>query len=204
MKLIIASNNVHKVREIKEILGGYFPEIYSQREAGVTLEVEEDGTTFSENAIKKAEQTLLAAPGFDAALADDSGLSVDALFGAPGVYSARYAGEGHDDAANNEKLLLNMQEVPDQKRTCRFVSAVALARTGYATICVEGACEGKLLRAPAGMSGFGYDPLFYYEPAKLSFAQMNADEKNAISHRRRALAALQTMLAKETNEKSHS
>lgn len=204
MKLIIASNNAHKVREIKEILGGYFPEIYSQREAGVTLEVEEDGTTFAENAIKKAEQTLLDAPGFDAALADDSGLSVDALFGAPGVYSARYAGEGHDDAANNEKLLLNMQDIPDEKRTCRFISAVALARKGYPTICVEGACEGKLLRAPSGTSGFGYDPLFYYEPAKLSFAQMGADEKNAVSHRRRALAALQTLLAKENDGKFHS
>ncbi len=199
MKLIIASNNAHKVREIKEILGGYFPEICSQHEAGVTLEVEEDGTTFAENAIKKAEQTLLASPGFDAALADDSGLSVDALYGAPGVYSARYAGDGHDDAANNEKLLRNMQDIPDEKRTCRFVSAVALARKGYPTICVEGTCEGRLLRASAGTSGFGYDPLFYYEPAKLSFAQMGADEKNAVSHRRRALAALQTLLAKEND-----
>lgn len=200
MKLIIASNNVHKVREIKEILGEYFPDIYSQREAGVTLEVEEDGVTFAENAIKKAEQTLLNAPGFDAALADDSGLSVDALNGAPGVYSARYAGDGHDDAANNEKLLNNMRDIPDKKRTCRFVSAVALARRGQPAVCTEGACEGWLLHAPAGNGGFGYDPLFYYEPAGLSFAEMDAEQKNSVSHRHRALTALQTLLAQEQGE----
>lgn len=200
MKLIIASNNVHKVREIKEILGEYFPDIYSQREAGVTLEVEEDGVTFAENAIKKAEQTLLNAPGFDAALADDSGLSVDALNGAPGVYSARYAGDGHDDAANNEKLLNNMRDIPDVKRTCRFVSAVALARRGQPAVCTEGACEGRLLHAPAGNGGFGYDPLFYYEPAGLSFAEMDAEQKNSVSHRHRALKALQALLAQEQGE----
>jgi XTP/dITP diphosphohydrolase len=200
MKLIIASNNAHKVREIKEILRKHFPAIYSQREAGVTLEVEEDGVTFAENAVKKAEQTLLHAPGFDAALADDSGLSVDALNGAPGVYSARYAGDGHDDNANNEKLLNNMQDVPDDKRTCRFVSAVALARRGQPTVCTEGVCEGVLLHAPAGNGGFGYDPLFYFEPAGLSFAQMDAEQKNSVSHRRRALEALQTLLSQERGE----
>ncbi len=197
MKLIIASNNAHKVREIKEILGEYFPEIYSMREAGVTLEVEEDGVTFAQNAIKKAEQTLLHAPGFDAALADDSGLSVDALNGAPGVYSARYAGEGHDDDANNEKLLHHMRDIPDEMRTCRFISAVALARRGQSTICTQGECEGKLLRSLSGDGGFGYDPLFYYEPAGVSFAQMDAEQKNSVSHRRRALEALKTLLAQE-------
>lgn len=200
MKLIIASNNAHKVREIKEILGSYFPAIVTQREAGLTLEVEEDGNTFSENAIKKAEETLACADGFDAALADDSGLMVDALSGAPGVYSARYAGEGHDDEANNLKLLRKMDAVPEQERTCRFVSAVALARRGGPTICVTGACEGKLLRAPAGKGGFGYDPLFFYEPAQLSFAQMDAEQKNEISHRRRALEALKTKLVQETKK----
>lgn len=198
MKLIIASNNAHKVREIKEILGSYFPVIFTQREAGLTLEVEENGNTFSENAIKKAEETLVCATGFDAALADDSGLMVDALSGAPGVYSARYAGEGHDDDANNQKLLREMDAVPEQKRTCRFVSAVALARRGEPTVCVTGACEGKLMRSPAGEGGFGYDPLFFYEPAQLSFAQMDAAQKNEISHRRRALEALKAKLAQES------
>lgn len=199
MKLIIASNNAHKVREIKEILGEHFHSIYSQLEAGVTLEVEEDGVTFAENAIKKAEQTLLRAPGFDAAIADDSGLAVDALNGEPGVYSARYAGEGHDDDANNDKLLRNMRDIPDEKRTCRFVCAVALARRGKPTLSTQGVCEGKLLHAPVGTGGFGYDPLFHYEPAGLSFAQMNAEQKNNISHRRRALEALQSLLAQEKN-----
>lgn len=198
MKLIIASNNAHKVREIKEILGSYFPSIVTQREVGLTLEVEENGNTFSENAIKKAEETLACATGFEAALADDSGLMVDALSGAPGVYSARYAGEGHDDEANNLKLLREMDAVPEQERTCRFVSAVALARRGQPTVCVTGACEGKLLRSPVGEGGFGYDPLFFYEPAQLSFAQMDAAQKNEISHRRRALEALKAKLAQES------
>ncbi len=127
MRLVIASNNEYKVREIREILGKYFPSICSQHEAGLFLEVEEDGDTFRENAVKKAEQVLAAAKDFDAALADDSGLEVDALNGAPGVYSARFAGEGHDDEANNKKLLQDMHGLPN--RRCRFVSAVALARS---------------------------------------------------------------------------
>lgn len=194
MRLIIASNNAHKVREIKEILGAYFPVIHSQQEAGLTLSVEEDGSTFCENAIKKAEEILAAAAAYDAALADDSGLVVDALHGAPGVYSARYAGEGHDDAANNAKLLQDMRDVPDEARTCRFISAVALARKGQQTLCVEGACEGTLLHAPRGQGGFGYDPLFLYEPAEQTFAELSAVEKNEISHRRRALEELKKLL----------
>lgn len=197
MKLIIASNNNHKVREIKEILENHFTDICSQKEAGVVLEVVEDGSTFQENAIKKAEQTLLQAKEFDAALADDSGLIVDALDGAPGVYSARFAGEEHDDAANNRKLLEMMQDVPEEQRTCRFASAVALARRGKETLCVMGYCEGKLLRENHGENGFGYDPLFYYEPAKKSFAELSAEEKNHVSHRRCALERLQALLEKE-------
>lgn len=197
MRLIIASNNAHKIREIKQILSSFFPEICSQREAGLEFEAVESGETFAENAIIKAEETLIHAPDFDAALADDSGLSVDALDGAPGVYSARYAGDGHNDAQNNEKLLLAMQDVENDARGCKFVSAVALARRGKPTICVEGECAGKLLRALLGSGGFGYDPLFYYEPLQKSFAQMDAEEKNAISHRKRALEALKTELEKE-------
>lgn len=197
MRLIIASNNAHKIREIKEILGAYFPVIHSQREAGLSLEVEEDGCTFCENAIKKAEETLAAVQGYDAALADDSGLVVDALHGAPGVYSARYAGEAHDDAANNTKLLADMQDVPDAARACRFVSAIALARSGQATLCVEGTCEGRLLHHPRGEGGFGYDPLFLYAPAGKTFAELSGEEKNEISHRRRALEALKELLSSE-------
>lgn len=197
MKLIIASNNAAKIQEIKEIIGTFFPAIYSQKDAGVMLEVVEDGDTFAKNAIKKAEETLWAAGEFDAALADDSGLVVDALGGAPGVYSARYAGEGHDDGMNNEKLLREMDGVLEGGRTCRFVSAVALARRGKPTLCVSGACEGVLLREYRGTGGFGYDPLFYYPPFKKTFAEMTADEKNAVSHRKRALEALKQALLSE-------
>ena len=194
MKLIIASNNAHKVREIRQILGGVFTDMHTLKEAGLSIEVVEDGATFVENAVKKAEEVLAAAPGYDAALADDSGLIVDALGGAPGVYSARYAGEQHDDADNNRKLMSDMAGVPRAQRTCRFASAVALARRGRPTVTAEGACEGLLLDAPRGENGFGYDPYFLYEPAGRSFAELSADEKNAVSHRRRALEALKAAL----------
>ena len=186
MRLIIASNNAHKVREIKEILGDYFSEILSLKEAGIAIDVEEDGETFEQNALKKAQEVLKIADA-DAALSDDSGLMVDALDGAPGVYSARFAGEGHDDAANNAKLMDMMRLVPEEKRTARFVSAVALARRGKEPMV----CRG------AGENGFGYDPLFFYAPAGLSFAQMSAEDKNAISHRKRALEALKAALEAE-------
>lgn len=194
MKLIIASNNAHKEREIRQILGGVFTDMHTLQEAGLSIEVVEDGATFVENAVKKAEEVLTAAPGYDAALADDSGLIVDALGGAPGVYSARYAGEQHDDADNNRKLMADMAGVPRAQRTCRFASAVALARRGRPTVTAEGACEGLLLDAPRGENGFGYDPYFLYEPAGRSFAELSADEKNAVSHRRRALEALKAAL----------
>ena len=194
MKLIIASNNAHKEREIRQILGGVFTDMHTLQEAGLSIEVVEDGATFVENAVKKAEEVLTAAPGYDAALADDSGLIVDALGGAPGVYSARYAGEQHDDADNNRKLMADMAGVPRAQRTCRFASAVALARRGRPTVTAEGACEGLLLDAPRGENGFGYDPYFLYEPAGRSFAELSADEKNAVSHRRRELEALKAAL----------
>lgn len=194
MKLLIASNNAHKIREIMEILGGHFDEILSMREAGIELDVLEDGETFCENAVKKAEETLAAAPFADAVLSDDSGLMVDALGGAPGIYSARYAGEGHDDEANNKKLLAAMADVPIEKRNCRFISAIALARRGKPTLTVEGYVEGRLLFAPQGYNGFGYDPLFYYTPFSKSFAELSAEEKNSVSHRKNALIALETKL----------
>lgn len=197
MKLIIATNNAHKAREIREILSADFSELHTLAESGLTIEVVEDGATFAENAKKKAEAVLAVAAGYDAALADDSGLSVDALGGAPGVYSARYAGEQHDDAANNRKLMADMAAVPDAERTCRFQCAVALARRGRPTMIAQGACEGMLLRAPRGENGFGYDPYFLYPPAGRSFAELPAEEKNAVSHRRRALEALKTLLAEK-------
>ena len=197
MKLLIASNNAHKVREIEEILSGYFDEMVTMREAGLDIDVVEDGSTFRENAVKKATQ-ILEKSGFDATLADDTGLCVDALGGAPGVYSARYAGEGHDTAANNALLMENMKDVPDGKRTCRFTCCVALARKGRDVLVAEGKAEGTLLRAPAGENGFGYDPYFFYPPLHKSFAELTAQEKNSVSHRRAALDALRRALDAES------
>ena len=196
MKLIIASNNAHKVTEIKAILGDFYEQILSLRDAGIKIDVEEDADTFEGNALKKASE-IFDAVDADAVLSDDSGLEVDALGGAPGVYSARYAGEGHDDAANNAKILENMKEVADEKRTCRFVSAVALVRRDKQPIVVRGTVEGMLLRAPQGENGFGYDPLFYYEPFNKSFAELTAEEKNTVSHRKNALEALRAVLEQE-------
>ena len=196
MKLILATNNAHKMREIFEILGSVYPDMVTMKQAGLAIDVVEDGDTFQANAIKKAEEVLQAS-GFSAALADDSGLIVDALDGAPGVYSARYAGEEHDDAANNAKLMRDMSGVLWGKRTCRFASAVALAREGRETICVLGKVEGMLLTQPRGSNGFGYDPYFFYPPFGKSFAELSADEKNSVSHRKRALEALQEMLRRE-------
>ena len=200
MKLLIASNNAHKVREIREILSGYFDEMVTMREAGLAIDVVEDGATFQDNAVKKATE-ILEKSGFDAALADDSGLCVDALGGAPGVYSARYAGEGHDDAANNAKLMADMRDVPDGKRTCRFVSCVALARKGMPVLVAQGTAEGTLLRSAAGENGFGYDPYFFYPPLQKSFAQLTAQEKNSVSHRRASLDALRQALDAEQGER---
>lgn len=196
MKLIIASNNSHKVTEIKAILGDYFQQILSLREAGVSIDVDEDADTFEGNALKKASEIFDAVEA-DAVLSDDSGLEVDALGGAPGVYSARYAGEGHDDAANNAKILENMKDVPAEKRTCRFVSAVALVRKDKEPVVVRGAVEGRLLYALQGENGFGYDPLFFYEPYNKSFAELTAEEKNTVSHRKNALEALRAVLEQE-------
>ncbi|MBQ3662792.1 MAG: XTP/dITP diphosphatase [Clostridia bacterium] len=197
MRLIIASNNSHKVREIRQILGQYFSEMSTLKEAGINIDVVEDGTTFQENALKKAKEVLAAADGFDAALADDSGLMVDALNGAPGIYSARYAGEGHNDQENNAKLLKDMENVPDVKRTCRFASSIALVRRGKEPIVVIGYAEGVLLREKHGENGFGYDPLFFYPPLQKTFAELSADEKNAVSHRSRSLALLREALERE-------
>ena len=196
MKLILATNNAHKMREIFEILGAEFPDMVTLKQAGLEIDVEEDGSTFAENAIKKAEEVLKFS-GYPAALADDSGLIVDELGGAPGVYSARYAGEGHNDADNNAKLMRDMAGVPTERRTCRFASAVALAREGKETICVMGYAEGILLTEARGQNGFGYDPYFFYPPFGKSFAELSAEEKNSVSHRKHALEALLEVLRRE-------
>ena len=159
-------------------------EVLSMREAGYTDEIEENGATFEENAAIKAE-AVMRATGY-MSLADDSGLAVDALHGAPGVRSARYAGEQHDDADNNALLMRNMQDIPEGQRTAQFVSCVAIASPFKPTQVVRGECPGVITFSPRGSGGFGYDPYFLHESGK-TFAEMNAEEKNAVSHRARAM-----------------
>ena len=201
MKLLLATNNAHKAQEIREILKDSFTEIVTMRDAGIELDVVEDGATFRENALKKAIETLdYAKDRFDAVLADDSGLCVDALNGAPGVFSARFSGEGHDDAANNSKLIRLLHDVPFEQRTARFCCCVALARREHAPIAVQGEVEGKILFEARGENGFGYDPYFYYEPFEKSFAELSSEEKNSVSHRKRALMLLREALNVEDRD----
>ena len=188
-KLVLASQNAGKLRELRALFGAEY-DVSSMGELGVDMEIEETGTTFEENARIKAE-TLCARTGC-AALADDSGLEVDCLGGAPGVYSARYAGKHGDDAANNALLVANVRDFP-APRTARFVSAVALARPGRETLIARGSCEGEVLLEERGEGGFGYDPLFYSYDLEKTFGEANAEEKNAVSHRARALKNLVEM-----------
>ena len=186
MKLIIASNNKHKIAEIKNILGEKFDEILSLSEAKIEHETVEDGTTFLENAIKKASE--IAELSGVATLADDSGICVHALDGAPGIYSARFAGEHGNDRANNELLLERLADKSD--RTAHYTCAMALVSPNGRTITAEGYLYGTVIDAPRGDGGFGYDPLVVPQDEEHTLAEMCEDEKNAISHRARALQAL--------------
>ena len=191
-KLIVASNNKNKLREFAAIMGGRY-EIVSMREAGIDCDIEENGTTFEENALIKAE--FVAKATGCAAIADDSGLEVDALGGAPGVYSARYCGRHGDDEANNDLLLENLKDVP-APRTGRYVAAIALVRPGKDAIVRRGTCDGEILFERRGTGGFGYDPLFVCETGEI-FAEVSAETKNAISHRKRGIEAVLRALEEE-------
>jgi XTP/dITP diphosphohydrolase len=189
-RLLIATNNAGKVREIKAILGGFYDELVSLKDIGLDLNVVEDGDTFEANAVKKAREAAQAA-GCDA-LADDSGLCVEALDNAPGVYSARYAGEDATDEANNEKLLEALAGVAD--RRAKFVSVVALV-SGDKVTTAYGEVGGVIAQSPSGGGGFGYDPLFYVPELGQTFAEIPPELKNTLSHRARALAALRDKLS---------
>ena len=190
-RIAVASGNAHKLKELSQLFGGQY-ELISMRDAGFSGDPEENGDTFEANAIIKAE-TVMKETGLPT-LADDSGLSVDALGGQPGVHSARYAGEHGNDSANNQLLLKNMEGVED--RTCRFVCAMALALPGSTTRVIRGECVGELLHELTGEGGFGYDPLFLYHTGK-TFGQMTEKEKNAVSHRAVAAEMMYGVLREE-------
>lgn len=194
MKLIIASNNRHKTEEIKAMLGKKFELVLGMGEAGISIDVDENCPTLLGNARKKAEEIFAAAdamgllcPG-DAVLADDTGLLVDALDGAPGVRSARYATEGHDDAANRRKLLSELAGVPAEGRAAHFATAMVLIRKDLPEIEAVGRVHGAIGFEEKGENGFGYDSLFFYPPMNKTFAEMTAEEKNTVSHRKNALS----------------
>ena len=196
MKLVLASKNKKKIAEMNQILEALGVEICSQAEAGVDVDVEENGTTFEENSLLKAK-AVMEQSGMPA-IADDSGLCVDALGGAPGVYSARYGGEGLDDAGRTRLLLENMRG--QSPRTARFVCVIACCFPNGDTITARGECEGTIAFAPMGESGFGYDPVFFIPGMKKTFAQLESKEKNAISHRGKALESFQKKLEAYLNQ----
>ena len=195
-KFVLATHNPGKLREMGEILRGLGVEVVSPADVGCHVEVEETGTTFAENAMLKAK-AVCAASGLPA-IADDSGLCVDALGGAPGVYSARYGGEGLDDAGRYRLLLSNLRGQPT--RAAHFACAIACAFPNGDTLTAEGRCDGAIAYAPMGEGGFGYDPVFLVPEKAKTFGQLTAEEKSAISHRGRALQAfaakLETYLGK--------
>lgn len=186
--LVAATNNPHKITEFREILGNNF-EVRSLKELGLHVEVEEDADSFYGNAYKKAK-AVCDICGL-AALSDDSGLIVDALGGAPGVYSARYAGEDGNDEANRKKLLKALEDVLDfEKRTARFHSSVVIVYPDGSSLSGEGDVEGKILFEEEGSEGFGYDCLFYSDDLRKGFGVATPEEKNSVSHRGRALRDL--------------
>ena len=188
MKFIIATNNTGKVNDFKKILSALGHDAVSLKEAGIICDAEETGKTFAENAYIKAKAVfdIVKTP----VIADDSGLSVDALGGEPGIYSARYGGEGLDDPARCRLLLKNMEKVPDDKRTASFICSLCCIINDDKIITAEGKVNGKIIYEPRGENGFGYDPLFYYEDYEKTFGEVPDELKNAVSHRANALKNL--------------
>ncbi len=186
MKVVLASKNQHKLQEISKITEKFGFQLVLQSELGVDIDVEETGTTFEENSFLKAE-AVMKATGLPA-LADDSGIAVDALNGAPGIYSARYGfDESLDDWGRLQLLLKNTQHVPDGQRQAQFVCVITFVTPEGQTIQARGEIHGELTREPAGENGFGYDPIFYYPPLGKTTAELTPEEKNQVSHRANAL-----------------
>ena len=186
MRIVVATKNANKINEISKIFSPLGFEVVSQHDAAIDVEVEETGDTFAKNALIKARAVAMLCD--DCVLADDSGLCVDALDGRPGVLSARYAGEGASDIQKIEKLLYEMQGVTNRK--AKFVTNIAFIFPDGSEIVTQGEVQGRILDEPQGANGFGYDPVFYCTEIGKTFAQATAEEKNSVSHRARALAAL--------------
>ena len=191
-RIIFATGNEGKMKEIREILGDLGYEILSMKEAGVDVDIVEDGETFEENAIIKAT-TVMKATG-SIVLADDSGLEVDYLNKEPGVMSARYMGENTSYRIKNQIIIDRLDGVPDEKRTARFVCVIAAAFPDGRVETRRGTIEGRIAYEPAGENGFGYDPIFYYPEKKMTTAQLSPEEKNKVSHRGKALRLIKEVL----------
>ena len=190
-QVVIATKNKGKAKDFEALFTPLGYEVVTMFDVAPDMEIEETGTTFEENAVLKAE-TLSKALG-TIVIADDSGLAVDALNGAPGVYSARYAGD-HDDEANIVKVLENLKGLPEEKRTARFMCALAIAGPELETTTVFGSCEGVILEEKRGTNGFGYDPIFFVPALGLAMAELTPEEKGAISHRGNAIRKLADLL----------
>lgn len=188
-RLVIGTGNAKKLIEMRDLLADLDIEVVSAFDVRDDIESpEETGTTFEANARIKAESFAQQCGAL--CVADDSGLEVDALDGRPGVYSARYAGEGADDAANNAKLLDELKDIPEDERGARFRSVIAVASPDGTLLVTDGQVRGRILEEPRGEAGFGYDPLFFHEPSEKSFAELDRAEKLAVSHRGLAMAKL--------------
>ena len=188
MKVVLASKNKHKLTEISKITEKFGIELILQSELGIDIDVEETGTTFEENSFIKAE-AVMKASGLPA-LADDSGIAVDALNGEPGIYSARYGfDDSLDDWGRLLLLLKNTEHVPDGQRQAQFICVITMVTPEGQVIQARGEIHGELLREPRGKNGFGYDPIFYYPPLGMSTAELPPEEKNKVSHRANALKA---------------
>ncbi len=195
MRIIFATGNQHKMKEIREILGDIGLEIVSMKEAGIEADIVEDGKTFEENAMIKA--TEIAKLCDDIVLADDSGLEIDYLDKAPGIMSARFMGEDTSYDIKNQALIDKLEGVPKEKRTARFVCAIAAVLPSGKQIVTRGTIEGMIGYEIAGENGFGYDPIFYVEEYGCTTAQLSPEEKNKVSHRGNALMAMKEKLEKE-------
>ncbi len=209
MKLLIASKNLKKLKELEEIFAGALDpkikneiELVSLADFPAVQEIDEDGKTFEENAIKKALGYAIATNLLT--LADDSGLSVDALNGAPGVFSARFAGEGKDDLENCKKVLHSMKKVPESKRWAKFECVIAIAEPGRLIGTAKGEIKGMILAEMRGSGGFGYDPLFYYPPFQKTLAEIGQNLKNSVSHRSSALKKSQVIISQYITRKFKS